>query len=365
MSIADLAKPRLSTDGLEVALRHSQTTNKVLRTRFANEQKRCTKDTQIRSITLKSGISSRRNLIGVSGCSKRNEVVRDGQQFKFDWEETKTVVGDCRDVLKGISAESVQCCVTSPPYWGLRDYDHPDQIGAEASPDLYVAELVKIFREVSRVLRKDGTLWLNVGDGYARNGGTGNCGPNAIVGNTRKLIQKRNCKVPSVWGLKDRDLMGIPWRVAFALQADGWILRSKITWIKKTAMPESVKNRPTNATEEVFLFSRSPSYYYDVTAVREPTGANLRNYWILGPDPSTYGHPAAFPRELARRCIALGSRPGDMILDPFGGCGTTGIAAAELGRKSILVEINPVYATMRDRKPASNATAARIKTADS
>ena len=265
----------------------------------------------------------------------------------FDLSATTTLVGDCRKILPTLDAESVQCCVTSPPYWGLRDYDHSDQIGAEPSPDIYVTNLVAIFREVRRVLRQDGTLWLNVGDGYARNGGTGNCGPNAVVGNTKKLIQKRNCRVPEVWGLKDRDLMGMPWRVAFGLQADGWILRSRITWIKKTAMPESVKNRPTNATEEIFLFAKSPSYFYDPNGVREETGANLRNYWILGPDPSTYGHPAAFPRELARRCIALGSREGDSVLDPFGGCGTTGVAADELNRKSVLIELNPEYASMR------------------
>ena len=204
------------------------------------------------------------------------------------------------------AGESIQCCVTSPPYWGLRDYDHAGQIGAESSPELYVTSLVEIFRQVRRVMRKDGTLWLNVGDGYARNGGTGNCGPNAIVGNTKKLIQKRNCKVPDCWGLKDRDLMGLPWRVAFGLQADGWILRSRITWIKKTAMPESVKNRPSNATEDIFLFTKSITYHYNPLAVRELTGANLRNYWILGPDPNANGHPAAFPRELARRCILLG-----------------------------------------------------------
>jgi DNA modification methylase len=253
--------------------------------------------------------------------------------------------GDSRVVLPLLPAASIQCCVTSPPYWGLRDYDHPAQIEAELSPEQYVENLVEIFREVRRVLRKDGTVWLNVGDGYARNGGTGNCGPNAIVGNTKKLIQKRNCKVPDVWGLKDRDLMGLPWRVAFALQADGWILRSRITWIKKTAMPESVRNRPSNATEEVFLFSRSIKYFYDPHGVREPSGANLRNYWILGPDPNNNGHPAAFPRELAQRCILLGSRAGDTILDPFGGSGTTGIAASEVGRKAILVELNPEYAT--------------------
>ena len=257
--------------------------------------------------------------------------------------DLQILTGDCRELLPKLPAESVQCCVTSPPYWGLRDYDHPAQIGAEPSPVQYVENLVKIFSEVRRVLRKEGTLWLNIGDGYARNGGTGNCGPNAIVGNTKKLIQKRNCKVPSCWGLKDRDLMGLPWRVAFALQADGWIFRSRITWVKKTAMPESVKNRPTNATEEIFLMSKSPTYYYNSEAIREPSGANLRNYWVLGPDTSGNGHPATFPRELARRCILLGSQIGDTILDPFSGSGTTGVVAQELDRNVILIELNPKY----------------------
>lgn len=254
--------------------------------------------------------------------------------------------GDSLQVLPTLAAQSVQSCVTSPPYWGLRDYDHPAQIGAELSPEIYVENLVKIFREVRRVLRKDGTVWLNVGDGYARNGGVGKCGPNATVGNTKKLIQKRNCKVPDVWGLKDRDLFGMPWRVAFALQKDGWILRSKITWVKKNPMPESVKNRPTSATEEIFLFSKSPKYFYDSDGVREESGANLRNYWILGPDSNRNGHPATFPRELARRCILLSSREGDLILDPFGGSGTTGIVANELHRKAVLIELNPKYVQM-------------------
>lgn len=258
-------------------------------------------------------------------------------------ERYRVIPGDCREVLPTVDAESVQCCVTSPPYWGLRDYDHPGQIGAEASPDEYVRSLVEVFREVRRVLRKDGTVWLNVGDGYARNGGTGSHGPNAIVGNTKKLIQKRNCKVPEVWGLKDRDLMGLPWRVAFAMQEDGWYLRSRITWVKKTAMPESVKNRPTTATEEIFLFTKSPTYFYDPHGFREATGANLRNFWILGPEPNGSGHPAAYPRELARRCILLGSKPDDLVLDPFGGSGTTGVAANEVGRRSLLIELNEDY----------------------
>jgi site-specific DNA-methyltransferase (cytosine-N4-specific) len=265
-------------------------------------------------------------------------------------EEITLLQGDCLDVLPKLKAASVQLCITSPPYWGLRDYDHPNQIGAEHSPEEYVENLVAIFRQVKNVLKSNGTLWLNVGDGYARNGGTGNCGPNAVVGNTKKLIQKRNCKVPNVWGLKDRDLMGLPWRVAFALQADGWVLRSRITWIKKTAMPESVKNRPTNATEDVFLFSKSPKYFYNPDGFRELSGANLRNYWILGPDPNGKGHPAAFPRELAKRCMLLGSKQGDTVLDPFGGSGTTGLAAHEVGRKAILIELNPEFVKLSENR---------------
>lgn len=266
-------------------------------------------------------------------------------------ENLRILTGDSRKLLLTLPEESIQCCITSPPYWGLRDYAHPRQIGTEPSPDQYVANLVGIFRQVRRALKPSGALWLNVGDGYARNGGTGSCGPNAMVANTKKLIQKRNCKVPNCWGLKDRDLMGLPWRVAFALQEDGWILRSRITWIKKTAMPESVKNRPTNAIEDVFLMTKTPVYYYNSEAVREPTGANLRNCWLLGPDINgSKGHPAAFPRELARRCILLGSRPGDTILDPFGGSGTTAVAAHELGRKAILIELNPEYSKICEQR---------------
>jgi DNA modification methylase len=257
--------------------------------------------------------------------------------------EIKVIAGDSLKKLSQLEDESVQCCVTSPPYWGLRDYDHKSQIGAEKTPVEYLENLVDIFAEVWRVLKPDGTLWLNIGDGYARNGGTGNCGPNAKVGNTKKLIQKRNCRVPDCWGLKDRDLMGMPWRAAFALQADGWILRSSITWIKTAPMPESVRNRPSNATEQVFLFSKNPKYYYDNQAIREESGANLRNYWRIGPAASAKGHPAAFPRELARRCILLGTQPGDVVLDPFSGSGTTGIVAKGLKRDAILIELNRDY----------------------
>ncbi|MCY4612919.1 MAG: site-specific DNA-methyltransferase [Nitrospira sp.] len=264
-------------------------------------------------------------------------------QKEPEYGEVEILLGDTREILPQLETRSIQCCVTSPPYWGLRDYDHSAQIGTESSPEEYVENLVRIFREVRRALTDDGTFWLNVGDGYARNGGTGNCGPNAQVGNTKKLIQRRNCTVPDCWGLKDRDLMGLPWRVAFALQADGWLLRSKITWVKKAPMPESVKNRPSNATEEVFLFSKTANYYYDNQAVREETGANLKNYWLLGPDSSGTPHPAVFPKELARRCILLGTRPRDLVLDPFSGSGTTGLVAAELNRRAVLIELNEEY----------------------
>jgi site-specific DNA-methyltransferase (cytosine-N4-specific) len=260
--------------------------------------------------------------------------------------ELEVLIGDSLELLPKLADKSIQCCVTSPPYWGLRDYEHSAQIGSESSPVDYVQNLVKIFKEVKRTLKDNGTLWLNIGDGYARNGGVGKHGPNAIVGNTKKLIQKRNCKVPDCWGLKDRDLLGIPWRVAFALQEDGWILRSKITWIKKNPMPESVKNRPTSSTEEIFLFAKSPNYYYNAESLREKSGANLRNYWILNQEAGKYGHPAAFPKELARRCILLGSAEGDIVLDPFGGSGTTGVVANELHRKAIIIELNPTYAEM-------------------
>jgi DNA modification methylase len=258
--------------------------------------------------------------------------------------DLQVLVGDSLKLLPKLPEKLLQCCVTSPPYWGLRDYKHSAQIGSESSPVEYVSNLVKIFSEVKRILKDTGTLWLNIGDGYARNGGVGKHGPNAIVGNTKKLIQKRNCKVPDCWGLKDRDMLGIPWRVAFALQEDGWILRSKITWIKKNPMPESVKNRPSNSTEEIFLFAKSANYYYNSESVREKSGANLKNYWILNQEGGKYGHPAAFPKELARRCILLGSAEGDVVLDPFGGSGTTGVVANELHRKAIIIELNPTYA---------------------
>lgn len=265
------------------------------------------------------------------------------------------VNADAAVALAMLPPASVQACITSPPYWGMRDYNHPDQIGAEDTPELYVERLVGLFRLVRRALRPDGTLWLNLGDGYARNGGVGKPGPNARVGATAKAIQGRNCKVPKCWGLKDRDLLGLPWRLALALQQDGWWLRSHITWVKRAPMPENVFNRPSQATEDLFLLTRSARYYYDYEAVKEDSGARLRNVWTIGHGAGTPGHPAAFPRELARRCLLLGSRPGDRVLDPFAGSGTVGVEALASGRHALLCELNPDYVELSRQRLAALA----------
>jgi hypothetical protein len=216
-------------------------------------------------------------------CSEADRIVAQLKLKLGQETELHVLNGDCGKLLSTLAADSIQCCVTSPPYWGLRDYDHPDQIGAEPSPDLYVRNLVRVFAEVRRVLKDNGTLWLNVGDGYARNGGTGKCGPNAVVGNTKKLIQKRNCKVPSVWGLKDRDLMGLPWRVAFALQEDGWILRSKIAWIKKPQCRKASKiDQPTQLRKFFFLQSLHPIFMTQKRFVKKRAQIYaITGYWGL------------------------------------------------------------------------------------
>jgi DNA modification methylase len=262
-------------------------------------------------------------------------------------------IGDCREWARGLAPGSVQTVVTSPPYFGLRSYlpaDHPDkarELGGEQTPDEFVANLVALFRDLRAALRDDGTLWLNLGDSYARTGGTDrNVSATAIVGSTRNtLVQQpdRTQKAPS--GLKDKDLIGIPWMTAFALRADGWYLRSAITWCKRAPMPESVTDRPTSATEMVFLFAKQPTYYYDATAIAEPAseaprrqllgrlgveaipgrtgnghpqrghygngenGAtrNSRNWWLLGPSQFADAHFATFPPEIPRRAIRAGT----------------------------------------------------------
>jgi DNA modification methylase len=292
------------------------------------------------------------------------------------------LIGDCRETLKTLEAGSVQTCVTSPPYWGLRDYGHDDQIGLEQTPDEYVAQLVAVFREVRRVLADDGTLWLNLGDSYS---GTGK-GPSNDVKGMRG--NQRMDGAPKEWipipkGLKPKDLVGIPWRVAFALQADGWYLRSDIIWHKPNPMPSSVKDRPTCAHEHVFLLSKSKRYFYDADAIREEwaddrngssgakslpysdgagradslsvngstglgaapsvSGRNARNVWTITSKPYKGAHFATMPPELAKRCILAGSRVGDTVIDPFLGSGTTAQCAETLGREWVGCELQPNY----------------------
>lgn len=339
--------------------------------------------------------------------------------------------GDCREVLPTLPAESVNCCVTSPPYWGLRDYGHDGQIGLEKTPEAYVAELVAVFREVRRVLRADGTVWLNLGDSYAaQRGGTqmpaetlaggiggrsadlaayrgrrpdvladamdrqaGESNPELAPNRTTDTLGGRQDESSpafrtnpvahrnaSAFGLKHKDLVGIPWRVAFALQADGWYLRSDIIWAKPNPMPESVTDRPTKSHEYVFLLAKSARYWYDADAIAEEalntpggrlTGSkrtkafagsaqsgttidsagevesrNARTVWMIATQPFSGAHFATMPPALAERCIKAGCPEGGTVLDPFGGAGTTGLVADRLGRNAVLIELNPTYGGM-------------------
>jgi DNA modification methylase len=321
----------------------------------------------------------------------------------------RILIGDCLEVLRGLPDGMAQTCVTSPPYYGLRDYGHVGQIGLEETPDAYVARLVEVFREVRRVLRDDGTLWLNLGDTY--NAYNGNMGPSqSISGNINDAVPA----LPSGSGLtvkdcKPKDLLGIPWMVAFALRADGWWLRQDIIWHKPNPMPESVTDRCTKAHEYVFLLTKSARYFYDAAAISEPmiyagvTGMdasgykdakafagkhakadkqrghsrrhagfndrwdamtkarqcsgmrNARSVWPIATRPYSGAHFATMPPDLAERCIKAGSKPGDMVLDPFGGAGTTGLVADRLGRSATLIELNPEYARLARERITADA----------
>lgn len=281
---------------------------------------------------------------------------------------SKIVIGDALVRLKEMKSGIFNMCVTSPPYWGLRDYGEKDQIGLEDSPDQYVKKLVDIFREVRRVLRDDGTLWLNLGDSYC---GTGDKGENR----DKKYPEGRNGqKVAvnnSIEGLKRKDLVGIPWRVAFALQEDGWYLRQDIIWQKTNPMPESVKDRCTRAHEYIFLLSKKGKYYFDSNAIKEKakyafddrgarsdsrrgtgynsmngkTGLfrNKRSVWTVSTQPFKGEHFAAFPQKLIEPCIFAGCPEGGLILDPFFGAGTTGLVAKKNNRDFVGIELNKKY----------------------
>lgn len=272
----------------------------------------------------------------------------------------EVLVGNCRETLKTLPDESVHCVVTSPPYFGLRDYGEDEQIGLEATPDDFVQALVEVFREVRRVLRDDGTVWLNLGDSYAgsgkgRNGdGTSAASPTSKQATSRGTTEGVLTKTVN-HGLKQKDLMGIPWRVAFALQADGWYLRQDIIWSKPNPMPESVKDRCTKAHEYIFLLTKSPKYFYDEEAVKEvgvdeTTTRNRRSVWTVTTKPFKGAHFATYPPDLIEPCILAGCPEGGTVLDPFGGSGTTAGVALKHGRKAILCELNPEYAALIPRR---------------
>ena len=245
--------------------------------------------------------------------------------------------GNAADVLAELPGAQFQTCITSPPYWGLRDYGIEGQIGAEEEPDVYIQKLVKVFDQVRRVLRDDGTLWLNIGDSYT----SGNRRYRAP--DRKHPIRSMTYRAKTPPGLKEKDLVGIPWRLAFALQGAGWHLRSDIIWEKPNCMPESVKDRPTRSHEYLFLLTKGPYYYYDIDSIREDRGRNKRTVWSVPTEPFTGAHFATFPLRLIEPCLLAGSQPGDWVLDPFFGAGTVGLAALNLDRHYLGIELNPEY----------------------
>lgn len=320
----------------------------------------------------------------------------------------KLLQGDALALLKSLKPECINTCITSPPYWGLRDYGMEGQLGLEKSPQEYVANLVEIFREVRRVLRDDGTLWLNLGDSYAGSGRGGNPEAGTKQGTNkgsqtigvlygrehdsaeaerRRLREQFDVLKSS--GIKQKDLVGIPWRVAFALQQDGWYLRQDIIWAKPNPMPESVRDRCTKSHEYLFLLSKQPKYYFDAAAIAEPatyagkvvtlgdkslsrgqaTGMNIdasgngladsvtvaetrnkRSVWTIATKPFKEAHFATFPPDLVEPCVLAGCPEQGVILDPFAGSGTVGMVANKLNRHAILFELNPDYIEIAKRR---------------
>jgi len=291
--------------------------------------------------------------------------------------------GDCRDTLKQFPRGSAQMCVTSPPYYGLRDYGgEENQIGMEQSPEEYVDQMVQVFREVRDVLKDDGVLWLNIGDSYYNYRSDGNY-PKQSVSKTRQdLPQSTPVRGNKLKGLKQKDLIGIPWMLAFALRADGWYLRQDIIWHKPNPMPESVKDRCTKSHEYIFLLSKNQNYYYDNEAIKEPvkqdwgtrdrtkgkyhnpgTGLqphsgltksyerkNKRSVWTVNKKPYKGAHFATYPEELIEPCILAGSREGDTILDPFMGSGTTAYVARKHDRHYLGCELHEDYGTLIQKR---------------
>jgi len=252
--------------------------------------------------------------------------------------------GDCLQTLKQFD-EPARMCVTSPPYYGLRDYGGEDcQIGLEESPEEYIQKLVKVFQEVRNNLTEDGTLWLNIGDSYYNyRPGKGQSYPKQSVSRTRQdLPTNSNKRGNKLEGLKEKDLIGIPWMLAFALRADGWYLRQDIIWSKGNPMPESVRDRCTKSHEYIFLLSKSQNYYFDVDTIKEQS-RRKRSVWNVNIKPNKQAHFATYPEELIEPCILAGSEENDIVLDPFMGSGTTAAVARRLDRYYIGCELHEDY----------------------
>jgi site-specific DNA-methyltransferase (adenine-specific) len=259
-------------------------------------------------------------------------------------------LGDSPTVLADMQPCSARTCVTSPPYYGLRAYlpeGHPDkdkEVGQEDTPEEYVDRLVALFRQVRRVLTEDGTLWLNIGDSYARGFGGGSPGPKSAT-NKGSYAGRKPGRKPV--GLKGKDLIGVPWMVAFAMRKDGWCLRCDVVWNKPNAMTESVLDRPSRSHEYLFLLTKSERYFYDREAILEPTESgplrNRRSVWSVPTKASGVKHYATFPPSLVQPCILAGSAPGDTVLDPFCGIGTTGTVAVAHGRRFVGIDLNSEY----------------------
>lgn len=258
----------------------------------------------------------------------------------YPLDEDVILEGDAFTALQRLPDASVQCVITSPPYWGLRDYNNLNQIGLESSLPQFINSLTAIFREARRVLKNDGLLWLNIGDGYTSGNRTWR------APDKKNRARAMDVRPPTPQGLKPKDLMGIPWRLAFALQDDGWFLRADIVWNKPNAMPESVKDRPTRSHEYLFMFSKAEKYYYDRAAILEPNGRNCRTVWDIHTQGFAGAHFATFPTKLVRPCVMASTRLGDRVLDPFFGSGTVGSVAKELGRRYVGIELNPDYVAL-------------------
>lgn len=324
----------------------------------------------------------------------------------------KIIFGDCRETMRQLAADGVrvQTCVTSPPYFGLRDYGHEGQIGLEQTPDQYIAAMVEVFRCVRDVLADDGTLWLNIADSYMPENRGENAKPRAAAGSWNATIQsnqpgadlpvKRDAiRAMKDAGIKRKDLIGIPWMLAFALRADGWYLRQDIIWHKPNPMPESVRDRCTKAHEYIFLLSKSERYFYDADAIKEPVASstierlsqptlaqqvgsdrvpgktngsmkavgspdlrNKRSVWTVTTKPYKGAHFATFPPDLIEPCILAGSRPGDVVLDPFMGSGTTAAVSIQHGRQYLGCELNLAYEPLqRERIKAAREALPKMR----